>query len=131
MKRLVGTLLFLCWFAAVAGTADHARNIADLIAPAKLATLGSWGANPRIQKAVTQLEAARTSGLKVEKVAAEAVAIAGYRNAAAKLTTDSLVRIHAIAAKLGCLNPAGLGEMRRGKSPTVAKDPLQRSATEC
>jgi hypothetical protein len=32
---------------------------------------------------------------------------------------------HDIAAKLGCLNPAGLAEMRRGKSPTVSKGPYK------
>ena len=126
--RIAGwlSISFLCWcLAATAGAADFSRNISSLIAPEKLATLGPRGANPRIQKAVAQLEAARASGLKVEKVAAEAVALAGYRNAAAKLTADALVRNHDIAAKLGCLDAAGLAEMRRGKSPTVQKGPCK------
>jgi len=118
---------FLCWcLTASAARTDYARHIADLVAPAKLATLGSRGANPRFQKAVAQLEAARTAGLTVEKVAAEAVAAAGYRNAAARLTADALVRNHDIAAtKLGCLNAAGLAEMSRGKAPTVVKGPYK------
>jgi hypothetical protein len=98
------SILLLHWcLAAIAGAADYSRNIAALIAPEKLATLRSRGANPRIQKAVAQLEAARASGLKVEKVAADAVALAGYRSSAAKLTAEALVRNYDIAAKLGCL----------------------------
>jgi hypothetical protein len=63
--------------------------------------------------------------LKLEMVAAEAVAIAGYRNAAAKLTREALVRNHEIADKLGCLDPEGLAEMRRGKAATVRRGPCK------
>ena len=127
MRRWLSILLLLCWcVTAVAGNTDYADRIADLISPAKLATLGPRGGNPRIQKAVAQLEAARNDGQKIEKVAAKAVAIAGYTNAsAAKLTASALVRNHDIASKLGCLDEAGLAEMRRGKSPTVKKGPYK------
>ncbi len=123
-RWLLAVLLFCC-LGAAAGPANYARNIAALITPEKLATLGPRGANPRIQKAVAQLEAARLGGLKVEKVAADAVALAGYRKDAAKLTGDALVRNHEIAAKLGCLDAAGLAEMRRGRSATVQKGPCK------
>lgn len=53
------------------------------------------------------------------------MAAAGYRNAAAKLKTDELLGNHDIAAKLGCLDAAGLAEMRRGKSPTFSKGPYK------
>jgi len=53
-----------------------------------------------------------------------AVVLAGYTNAAvAKLTKDALLRNLDIADKLGCLDDAGLAEMRRGKAPTVMKGP--------
>ena len=45
----------------------------------------------------------------------------GCRSSAAKLTCESLLRNHDIAAKFGCLHAADLAEMRRGKSPTVQK----------
>lgn len=123
---LLLVLAGVCSASVFAGQADYADRIADLISPAKLATLGTRGANPRVQKAVAQLEAARLDGQKVEKVAAKAVAIAGYTNkAAAKLTASALVRNHDIANKLGCLDEAGLAEMRRGKSPTVKKGPYK------
>lgn len=127
MRRWLSILLVLSWsLSAVAGNTDYADRIADLISPAKLATLGARGANPRVQKAVAQLEAARQDGQKIEKVAAKAVAVAGYTNkAAAKLTAAALVRNHDIATKLGCLDEAGLAEMRRGKSPTVKRGPYK------
>lgn len=123
---LVLVLAVVCSASVFAGQADYADRIADLIKPEKLATLGPRGANPRIQKCVAQLEAARQDGQKVEKVATKAVTIAGYTNrAAAKLTAAALVRNHDIATKLGCLDEAGLAEMRRGKSPTVKKGPYK------
>lgn len=99
------------------GATDYAGHIADLITPAKLATLGPRGANPRVQKAVAQLEAARRDGQNIEKVAAKAVNIAGYSTKAAKLTTAALVRNYDIASKLGCLDESGLADMRGANRP--------------
>ena len=125
MRRLS---ILLCWLLlaaqTVAAQADYAKNIASLIDPAKLATLGKRGANTRIQKAVYWLAAARKEGEKPDKVLDRAVALAGYTNAAsAKLTKDALLRNLDIAGKLGCLNDEGLAEMRRGKAATVMKGP--------
>jgi hypothetical protein len=127
MSRWLSILLLLSWcVAAVAGNTDYTDRIADLIKPEKLATLGPRRANPRIQKTVAQLEAAKKDGQKIEKVAAKAVAIAGYTNtSAAKLTVAALLRNYDIANKLGCLDDAGLAEMRRGKSPTVKTGPYR------
>jgi hypothetical protein len=109
---------------AIAAESDSAANIASLIDPAKLATLGERGANPRIQKCVYWLAAARTNGKKPSAILDSAIRQAGYTNKlAAKLTKDSLLRNLDIAEKLGCLDEAGLAEMRRGKSPTVMKGP--------
>ena len=120
MRRWLSTFLVCLCLVAPAASTDYARLVANLIDPAKLATLGPRGANPRVQKTVALLEVARENGFKIDKVAAEAVSIAGYSNqAAAKLTAEALVRNHDIAAKLGCLDAAGLAEMRRGKSATV------------
>lgn len=61
--------------------ASHARDLANLIDPAKLAPLGPRGANPRIQKSVALLEDARRDGCPVATVASNAVFIAGCTNA--------------------------------------------------
>ena len=53
-----------------------------------------------------------------------AIARAGYTNKlAADLTKAAQLRNLDIAEKLGCLDEAGLAEMRKGKSPTVRKGP--------
>jgi hypothetical protein len=126
--RTISTLLcgLLLAVQAVAAQTNYASQIANLIDPAKLATLGERGANPRVQKAVYVLATARTEGEKPAKVLDHAVALAGYTNAAmAKLTKEALLRNLDIADKLGCLNVEGLAEMKRGKSPTVMMGPYK------
>lgn len=118
--------LFWCLGLARAAHLDNAHRIASLIAPAKLATLGERGANPRVQKAVYWLATARRDGEKPEAVLDRAVTLAGYTNpASARLTKDALLRNLDIADKLGCLDAGGLAEMRRGKAPTVMKGPYK------
>jgi len=79
-----------------------------------------------VQKTVYWLATARKEGEGPAKVLDRAVVLAGYTNAAvAKLTKDALLRNLDIADKLGCLDDAGLAEMRRGKAPTVMKGPYK------
>jgi hypothetical protein len=122
MKRLLCCLALLL-FALAVHAQDYAANIASLIDPAKLATLKSRGANPRIQKCVYWLAEAKAAGEKTDKVAGEAVIQAGYTKEAAALTKAALLRNLDIAAKLGCLDAEGLAKMRHGGSPTVRKGP--------
>jgi hypothetical protein len=121
VKRFLSLLPLLLALSACA--ADYSANISSHIAPAKLATLGKRGANQRLQKRVYWIETAQKAGEKPEDVAEAAVAKAGYKGEAAKLTTASLLRNHDIAAKLGCLDEAGIAKMRRGNAPTVTKGP--------
>lgn len=75
---------------------------------------------------MAQLEEARLAGKRVQETAERAVTLAGYTNReAAALTASALIRNHEIAGKFGCLTPKGLGEMRRGRSPTVALGPYR------
>ncbi len=109
-------------FAAQTGPASH---IASLIDPSKLATLNERGANPRVQKAVYWLAVARERGEKPAKTLDRAIASAGYKGAAARLTKAALLRNLDIAEKLGCLDAPGLAEMRRGLAATVRKGPYK------
>jgi len=102
---------------------DYAARLVPLIHPSKLATLNQGGANPRIQKCVDWLEAARKAGQKPDKVAEDAVTRAGYKNAAATLTKAALLRNLDIPHKLGCLDDAGQNAMRHGKAPIVRTGP--------
>ncbi len=126
VNRLLTVLLSIIWcLPLLAAQADYAKRLAPLIDQAKLATLGGRGANQRVQKSVYWLATARNAGQKPGDVLDRAVAQAGYKHEAAKLTKDALLRNLDIADKLGCLNAAGLAEMRRGKAPTVMKGPYK------
>jgi hypothetical protein len=104
-------------------TLSAAQRVAALIDPAKLATLAERGANPRVQKYVAQLEEARLLGHDPRQVAMEAVSLVGMKGDAAALTVEAMLRNLTIAERLGCLNPAGLHDMRRGQSPTIMLGP--------
>ena len=108
-----------------ADTWSYAKLVAPLIDPAKLVKLGERGANPRVQKYVAQLAEARQAGVEVSNVASQAVALVGMKGAAAKLTTDAMLRNLTIAERLGCLDTAGLRDMRRGQSPTIRRGPYK------
>jgi hypothetical protein len=124
MNRLLTvSIALLCCLPLAAAQTDYAQQIASLIDPAKLATLGERGANSRVQKAVYWLAVARKRDEKPAKVLDRAVALAGYKKAAAKRTKDALLRNLDIAEKLGCLNEAGLAEMRRGRAAKVTSFP--------
>jgi hypothetical protein len=100
-----------------------AERVASLIDPRKLATLAERGANPRVQKYVAQLWEAQRAGDDPAKVATKAVALTGMRGDAARLTVEAMLRNLHIAGVLGCLNEAGLAEMRRGRAPTITTGP--------
>jgi hypothetical protein len=70
MSRLLCSLVLLLALAVHAE--DYSARLTPLIDPAKLATLGRRGANPRIHKCVYWLDAARKAGQSREKIADEA-----------------------------------------------------------
>lgn len=100
-----------------------AERVASLIDPGKLATLAERGANPRVQKYVAQLYEAQLAGDDPARIATQAVALTGMRGEAARLTVGAMLRNLRIAGVLGCLNEAGLTEMRRGRAPTITSGP--------
>jgi len=107
-----------------AGSAETAAIVSDLINPTKLATLRPRGANPRVQKCVYWLACAQREKTNLTNLLDTATARAGYTNIlAARLTREALLRNLDIAEKLGCLDAAGLSEMRKGNSPTIRNGP--------
>ena len=119
------SLFLLCAFAASAATVrDYAEKIAPLIDPAKLATLKPRGANPRVQKVTFWLATARADGVRPGAVVDAALLQVGITNkAAADLTRAAMLRNITIAERLGCLDEAGLAEMRKGNAATVRRGP--------
>jgi hypothetical protein len=125
-RRLWTVLLVFCWcLPLMAAQTDYAAKIAPLIDPAKLSTLGKRGANSRVQKYVYWLEMARKDKQDPGKVIDDALRSVGVKKAAAELTRTAMLRNLDIAQKLGCLDTAGLDEMKRGKAPTVQKGPYK------
>jgi hypothetical protein len=106
----------------------YAKRVSSLIDPAKLATLGPRGANSRVGKYVAILAEGNAEGLSPKKVAARAGAVVGMKSKAGKLTAEAMVRNLTIAERLGCLDAEGLGEMRRGRAPTVRRGPYRGDA---
>lgn len=119
-------LFILVASASAAGVESYAERIAALIDPAKLATLGEQGANPRVQKCVHWLAEAQKDSPKPAAVLDQAVREAGYTNKlAAKLTKEALLRNLDIAERFGCLGDAGLRDMRQGKASTIRRGPYR------
>ena len=104
---------------------QHADELASLIDPAKLATLGKRGANPRIQKAVLILAEAESDKLDPGAVCAVAVQRVKMKPAAGELTKAALLCNLDIARKRGCLDAAGLDDMRHGRAPTIRRGPYK------
>ena len=123
---LVALLLALVCATGEAVSLDqHADKLVSLIDPAKLATLGKRRANPRIQKAVAILADAEADKLDPGAVCAAAVARVKMKPAAGELTKAALLRNLDIARKLGCLDSAGLDDMRHGKAATIRRGPCK------
>ena len=112
------------WLTVTAAVADNAAIVGGLINPTRLAALGPRGANSRVQKCVYWLTMARRAQENVTNTLDHAIASVGYTNTnAARLTRDALLRNLDIAEKLGCLDPDGLSEMRRGRAATIRRGP--------
>jgi hypothetical protein len=125
-KCLAGLLLLTAAFSASAASAEsYVKRVVPLVDPAKLPTLGERGANPRVQKYVAQLAEARRAGIGVSNVVSRAVTLAGMKGEAAKLTAEAMLRNLTIAERLGCLDKAGLRDIRRGQSPTIRRGPYK------
>jgi hypothetical protein len=120
---LVLVSLWLAGNCLAGGEAGFAAKIAPLIDPAKLATLGPRGANPRVEKYVYWLEMARRDEADPGKVVDAALAALKISGAAAELTREAMLRNLTIAERLGCLDAEGLEKMKLGKAAMVRKGP--------
>jgi hypothetical protein len=103
---------------------DPANLIQSLIEPAKLATLGERGANPRIQKITVILWQAKQDGQDPAKVAEKAVNLIGWGSTEkGRLTAAAMVRNLTILERLGGTTPGDLDDLRRGKTAEVRRGP--------
>jgi hypothetical protein len=125
MARVLFALLLTVLSAPASSVESYTAKLAPLIDPAKLATLGERGANPRVQKAVAILADAEANKVQPDAVCAAAVKRVKMKSAAGELTKAALLRNLDIARKLGCLEKTSLADMKRGQSPTIKRGPYK------
>ncbi len=115
-------LLLTC---AIAGADTIREALVNLCDPAKIATISSdRGANPRVRKICYWLEMARREGRDPANEMREVMVTVGWGGSAkGDLTSDAMVRNRIIAERLGCLDDAGMADLRRGKAPTIRTGP--------
>ena len=110
--------------ARIPSTSDPASLIQPLIDPAKLATLGTRGANPRVQKVAAILWQAKQDAQDPAQVADQAVELIGWGGTEkGRLTSAAMLRNVTIIERLGAVTPADIDAMRRGHAPTVRQGP--------
>jgi hypothetical protein len=120
--RIVLVLLMSC----VCTHADTIREaLVNLCDPAKIATItAERGANPRVRKICYWLEMARKSGREPSVEMREVMSAVGWgETAKGDLTADAMVRNRVIAERLGCLDEAGMTDLRSGKAPIIRNGP--------
>ncbi|HEY1172107.1 MAG TPA: hypothetical protein VGH19_12105 [Verrucomicrobiae bacterium] len=93
--------------------------IANLSDPAKLATLGERGANPRLNKIVFWMHEAFDRGGSPEGAVEWAQRLNGEGGMRAELVRDALMRNWKIARQLGLLTPENLEKLKRGNAAEV------------
>lgn len=109
-------------FSSSSATAEILASLTD---PAKLDTLkGKRAATPRLRKSCYWVEAARREGQDPVKLIESAQRINGsYGTKRAKMLVEALTRNRTILERLGCLDEAGMGKLRKGNAPTITKGP--------
>lgn len=119
--------LLCLWLLSCCGSpaaSDPSTLIEPLIDPAKLATLGDRGANPRVQKITAILWQAKMDGHDPNEVAEKAVAGIGWGGTEkGRLTAEAMVRNLTILERLHGTTPEDLADMRRGRTADVRRGP--------
>jgi hypothetical protein len=101
--------------------------ISTLSNPAKLATLGERGANPRLNKIVYWLHEAEEHGLAGKHAVDCAQLLNRTGEPRAGLVKASLLRNLRIAKELGLFTPENLVRLRQGKAGLVTRGPYADS----
>ena len=120
--RFLAVLLVSC---SLVGADTIREALSNLCDPPKIQTLAAErGANPRVRKITYRLEMARQDGRDPANEMREVIVTVGWGGTAkGDLTSDAMVRNRVIAERLGCLDEAGMADLRRGKAPTIRTGP--------
>lgn len=104
--------------------------ISSLSDPAKLATLGKRGANPRLNKIVYWLDVARDRGLAPAGTVEWAQRLNGVSGPRAPLVRDTLLRNLRIAEQLGLFTDSNRGRLRSGEAGIITAGPYKGETVE-
>ncbi len=104
--------------------------IASLSDPAKLATLGERGANPRLNKIVYWMFEAYDHGGSPEAAVKWAQRLNNEQGLRAEMVHDALMRNWKIARELGLLTPENLSKLKLGHAADVTYGPYLGESVE-
>jgi hypothetical protein len=124
LLRLLPVLLLVLSISSA--SADTIREaLVNLCDPAKIATItAERGANPRVRKIAYWLEMARRDGRDPAIEMREVMVAVGWGGSPkGDLTADAMVRNRVIAERLGCLDDAGMADLRGGRAPVIRTGP--------
>ena len=120
--RILAVMLVSC---SLAGADTIREALVNLCDPAKIATItAERGANPRVRKICYWLEMARRDGRDPAVEMRAVMAALGWSGTAkGDLTAEAMVRNRVIAERLGCLDEAGMADLRGGRAAIVRIGP--------
>ena len=122
MLRILAVMLVSC---SLAGADTIREALVNLCDPAKIATISAErGANPRVRKICYWLEMARRDGRDPANEMREVMAAVGWSGTGrGDLTASAMTRNRVVAEKLGCLDEAGMADLRRGRAAIIRNGP--------
>ena len=120
--RILVVMLVSC---SLAGADTIREALVNLCDPAKIATISAErGANPRVRKICYWLEMARRDGRDPANEMREVMLAVGWSGTAkGDLTASAMTRNRVIAEKLGCLDEAGMADLRGGRAAIIRNGP--------
>jgi hypothetical protein len=120
--RFLAVMLVSC---SLAGADTIREALVNLCAPAKIATItAERGANPRVRKICYWLEMARRDGRDPSNEMSQVMVAVGWGGSAkGDLTAEAMVRNRIIAERLGCLDEAGMADLRGGRAAIIRNGP--------
>lgn len=120
--RILAVLFLSC---SLAGADMIREALVNLCDPAKIATISAErGANPRVRKICYWLEVARLNGRDPAVEMSQVMVAVGWGGSAkGDLTAEAMVRNRIIAERLGCLDEAGMADLRGGRAAIIRNGP--------
>jgi len=116
----ISLLLTVC---SAWGASDWLAPLAEQSDPAKLATLGKRGANPRVNRIVFYLHQAQQAGTTPATALEQAFRLNGTTGLVAVLSKETQLLNYRHAQDWGLLTPENLVDLKTGEAPAITRGP--------